>query len=114
MLGRDLAAVASGLDFDAEHLRVASTDERFAVRWGDYVLWGERNERKRLCKLSVDPTCAFDRSALHPLTTQALFRQLAWFMVRPGARKPPTREPFTQDADIVANLDVWGNAPPEP
>ena len=37
----------------------------------------EVGARPRLCEVSVDPTCAYDRSRTRPLVTDMLFRAMA-------------------------------------
>ncbi len=104
--GRDLASLAGGINYDAQRIRVAITNEHYSARWGPYVLLGGVDKRPRLCHLSVDPTCQFDRSGQMPIATQALFRHLVMADRHRGRR--PTREPLSLDSHNAAMLKVWG------
>ena len=105
--GRDLAAVASGFGYSATEPQIATFGDRYSVRWDELVLSGRADAPPQLCDLGLDPTCAFNRRAIMPLATQALFRR---FVQRDVAvRAPPDRrEPVTVDADTAALLSVWG------
>lgn len=105
MRGHDLAAIAEGF-VPAQRLRGAFLDDTYAVRWGQFVLRGKNDERPALCDLSVDPTCAYDHSDLHPRVTLALFRHLAHERIT--GKKPPERQPLTLDSQAAAWLSVWG------
>lgn len=107
MLGRDLAAIAAGAEH-GDQLRVALTSASFSARWGDLVLNGRPDERSRLCRLSLDPTCAFDRTHHSPIAAQAIFRELAWFVAREAGRGVAERQPVTLDSEMAAMLSVWG------
>jgi len=104
MLGRDLHAMASSGVEDVEHIRVATTGDQYSARWGDFVLRGKSGARPRLCLLTADPTCAYDRRHTYPMVTQALSRRLA----ARTSGKPPAREPLTLDSEAAAMLKVWG------
>lgn len=104
--GRELSVVAAGQDIDTHQIRIAWTEERYAARWDHFVLLGATDSAPRLCDFAVDPTCAYDRTALYPYVAHALFRRLA-------ARSTPTaqavvREQVTVDSDLAAMLQVWG------
>jgi arylsulfatase A-like enzyme len=107
MMGRDLAAVAASVDDGTDRLRVAWSDTAWSARWGDLVLLGRANERPRLCLLSIDPTCAYDRTDQYPFAYDAIFQRMAAF--EQGRPKPPDREPVTLDSDAAAMLKVWGS-----
>ncbi len=105
--GRDLAAVAAGLDEDAHRLRVAFSDQTYAARWGRYVLRGKLDGRRpELCDLALDPTCAYDRFEVEPIAGFALFRRFVDVDQRRG--KTPDREPVSLDSETAAMLKVWG------
>ncbi len=108
-LGRDLAAVASGLEPD-RHPQIATLGETYSARWGDLVLSGRAGAPPQLCDLALDATCAFNRREAMPLSTQALFREV---VARDVATRAPAerREPATIDADTAATLSVWGAGP---
>jgi len=106
MLGRDLAALAAAGDVAPEHVRLAVTEDRYSVRWTDYVLHGRFDDRAKLCLLSMDPTCAYDHGDHFPIVGQALFRQLA--RLEAGRRDVPPREPVKIYAETAAMLKVWG------
>jgi hypothetical protein len=106
MHGTDLAAIASGSVEDVQRIRVAITDANYSVRWGDFVLHGEIDKRPALCRLSVDPTCSYDRRHDYPLVWQAMFRRYAAF--ESDSSKAPDRQPLELDAEAAAMLSVWG------
>ena len=106
MLGHDLASIAAGGQRDDQRVRVAILDGEYSARWGNQLIVGAIGKSPRLCDLLRDPTCAFDRGGLSPLTKQALFRRLVAFTVREG--KPIERVPVTIDSDYAAMLKVWG------
>jgi hypothetical protein len=105
MLGRDLIAVLEGIA-PLRRVRAAYTEDDYSARWGRFVLRGKDGKRPKLCHLDLDPTCAYDRSPFHPITTEAIFRSLADFEQQGG--KPAEREPVTMDTDTAAQLSVWG------
>ncbi len=105
--GRDLAAVAAGLDEDTHRIRVAYSEEAYSARWGRYVLHGKLDGRRpELCDLLLDPTCAYDRTAYEPIAAEALFRRFADLDQRRG--QTPDREPLSLDSETAAMLKVWG------
>ncbi len=106
MRGRDLAALAAAGDVEPEHVRLAITEDRYSVRWSDFVLHGRLDERPRLCLLTVDPTCAYDHGVAHPIVAQALFRKLAQMEL--DRRDVPARDPVKLDSETAAMLNVWG------
>ena len=103
--GRDLASLAGGLDYDAQRVRVAFVNDTYSARWADYVLLGTVGERPKLCVLSVDPSCAFDRSDMRPIVTQALFRRVVQLAQQ---ERVAEREPLSLDSESAAMLKVWG------
>lgn len=106
-LGRDLAAIASGLEHPFGEPQVATLGNRYAARWGELVLSGRFDAAPTLCDLAVDRTCAFDRREAMPLAAQALFRRT--IALDAAYRVPASqREPATIDADTAAQLLVWG------
>ncbi len=106
-LGRDLAAVASGLEDSSSEPQIATLDDRFSARWGELIMTGRYDAAPFLCDLELDPTCAFNRRETLPLAAQALFRRI---MTRDQSTRADLqkREPATIDADTAAALRVWG------
>lgn len=106
-LGRDLSAVASGLEDSSADPQIATLDDRYSARWGELIMTGRYDAAPFLCDLEVDPTCAFNRRDAMPQATQALFRRI---MQRDQATRTDAtkREPATLDADTAAALRVWG------
>jgi arylsulfatase A-like enzyme len=105
--GRDLAAVAAdGASPGGEPL-VASAGDARSARWGSLIMV-RTAKGSRLCDVDVDPTCAFDRRPLYPLTSFALDKALA---EREGrvSRPARAREPATIDDETLAALRVWGS-----
>jgi arylsulfatase A-like enzyme len=104
-LGRDLSALASGVDYDLRRVRIARTDRQYSARWGRFVLLGEDEERPRLCDLEIDPICAYDRRHVYPSIAQALFRRLVG---QPSRLPQFNRQPLSLDSEAAAMLSVWG------
>ncbi|WP_232380065.1 sulfatase-like hydrolase/transferase [Polyangium fumosum] len=106
-LGRDLSAVASGLEDSSFEPQIATLDDRFSARWGELIMTGRYDAAPFLCDLELDPTCAFNRRETLPLAAQALFRRIMARdqSTRAGLQK---REPATIDPDTAAALRVWG------
>jgi arylsulfatase A-like enzyme len=105
--GRDLATVAAGHDDDTHRIRVAYGEDSYSARWERYVLRGRLDGRRpELCDLALDPTCAFDRTALAPIAADALFRRFADVDQRRGSAL--AREPVALDSATAAMLKVWG------
>lgn len=116
MLGEDLDAIASYGATSSQRIRAAfigtsdglgAREELFSVRWGDFVLRGTVGKRPQLCLLSIDPTCAFDRTHQHPATAQALFRRLVRFGRKKANPSDGIRLRLTPEQS--AWLDVWGS-----
>ena len=106
-LGRDLSAVASGLEDSSFEPQIATLDDRFSARWGELIMTGRYDAAPFLCDLELDPTCAFNRRETLPLAAMALFRRV---MARDQASRSDLqrREPATIDPDTAAALRVWG------
>jgi arylsulfatase A-like enzyme len=106
--GRDLSAVASGREGIERDPQVAALGDRYSTRWGALVLFGRFGAPPFLCDLALDPTCAFNRREVMPLSTMALFRRTVAFDA--ATRAPASqREPATIDPDTAAQLSVWGS-----
>lgn len=106
-LGRDLSAVASGLEDSSFEPQIATLDDRFSARWGDLIMTGRYDAAPFLCDLEIDPTCAFNRRETLPHAAMALFRRI---MARDQATRSDwqKREPATLDPDTAAAMRVWG------
>lgn len=106
-LGNDLLLVAGGLPGDRQRVRVAFTHDKYSARWGDFALHGEVGKPPALCRLSIDPTCAYDRTHQFPGLTQALFKRLVRFQQQRKVSVERARLRLTPDQS--AWLDVWGS-----
>lgn len=106
-LGRDLSAVASGLEDSTAEPQIATLDDRYSARWGELIMAGRYDGAPALCDMSLDSTCAFNRRDTMPLAAQALFRRVMRRdqSTRVDAQK---REPASIDPDTAAALRVWG------
>ena len=107
MLGEDLAAIARGESYGSQRMRVAFKDRQYSARWGEFALIGMLGEAPRLCHLGLDPTCAYDRTNVHPAVAYAMFRRLVAFGAARG--KPTPREPLELKPDALGWLSVWGS-----
>ncbi len=103
--GRNLSKLVSPKQAFLSSLRFAQVNDQYSVRLGEYVLHGKLNQRPRLCHLSVDPSCAFDRRFALPLVTDMLFRQAAAFV---ASEEPAAGDPIVMDSETAASLKVWG------
>jgi len=91
---------------DAQLVRVAMFEDVYSARWDRFALVGKSGSRPKLCDLSIDPLCVFDRGVDHPIVLRALFDRLVEQEGR--RRQPPAREPVTIDSETAAMLRVWG------
>ena len=107
MRGADLLSIAGGIAPPSQRIRVAVTHELYSARWGDFVLRGSFGKRPRLCWLSVDPTCAYDRTHLAPAVAQVLFRRLV--ASDQGGPRGIERERLRLTPEQSSWLDVWGS-----
>ena len=99
--------------FEGEDLRVATGDDdtrpqlaslggRRLVAWMG-LSWRGGEGREELCLPALDPSCASDQAASHPLASEALRRLLAATTAQPPAPVAPTL-----DGPTVAALTAWG------
>ena len=103
--GADLARVARGDVALAERPLVATRAERFAVRWGPFVLMGSGDRETRMCDLSLDPTCVADVRATSPLALEPLHR---WTIDALATRDRRPSEPIVLDEHSAEALVRWG------
>jgi arylsulfatase A-like enzyme len=104
--GVDLLETARGQVPPNGRSMVASTADRFAVRWDHYVLSGARARETKLCDLSLEPACVTDVRPTYPLALELL--HCAAFDALVGGEARPPREPATIDAPTAAALRAWG------
>lgn len=109
LAARDLGGVASGLVLSADRPLVATAGDAWSVRWGDLVLRQRLGSRAKLCDLSVDESCAFDRREQSPFAARALLRRLARHRFT-AATPAAERESAVVDDETLAALRVWGAA----
>jgi Sulfatase len=105
--GTDLVQVARGTLVPLERPLAATTANRFAVRWGPFVLLGTGDHETRMCDLSLDPTCVADVRATSPLALELLHR---WANKTLTLAKGPSfqRDPVVLDEHTTAALIRWG------
>ncbi len=106
--GRDLAAVASGVALPDDGPAVATSAGLATARWGPFTLRERDRGAASLCEVLADPTCAFDRRALYPLTASALERQLAVREARVQVSSQRGQSVVIDDETLAA-LRVWGS-----
>ncbi len=85
---------------------LATLGLRFSMRWGSFVLSGGPEKEPKLCNLSLEPVCATDVRATHPLATEAIQRE-SWDELMKFPVKP-VREAPQIDAAAAAALKAWG------
>jgi arylsulfatase A-like enzyme len=105
--GVDLARIARGAVAQRERPLTATRGERFAVRWGPFVLLGAGAREARMCDLSLDPTCVADVRATSPLALEPLHR---WAIeaLKPAGSGRATRQPALLDERTAEALVRWG------
>ncbi|MDP9035909.1 MAG: sulfatase-like hydrolase/transferase, partial [Myxococcota bacterium] len=86
--GVDLSRLAQGAVMPPERPLMATNGDRFAVRWGSYVLQGAHHRELRMCDLSLDPTCVADIRGTSPLALEPV-RRLALRALGPSASAWP-------------------------
>jgi hypothetical protein len=102
---QDLGRVAAGLE--SLQPTIATLGDGYSVRWGELVLSGKADAPPLLCDLQLDPSCAFNRRTVLPLSAFALFHRFTELDLAARSHAE-TREPVTLGTDIAAALDVWG------
>jgi hypothetical protein len=111
LTGLDLYARAQGREPLAGHAQVAMLPDRYATRFGSWLLRGQTGAVPTLCALDVDPACVTDAFNRELVAARALWQ--ATFAALSEARRltPPdaSRRPVVLDADTSAALVVWGD-----
>ena len=107
--GQDLQSVASALPPIALEPRVAESGVRIRARWGSLALLLRPDAEPFLCDVVLDPTCAFDRRAIMPLSLDALARGFARRQADLATIPLPTRAAADIDETTAAALRVWGS-----
>ncbi|MDB4942310.1 MAG: hypothetical protein JWP97_1844 [Labilithrix sp.] len=95
-----------------ERPRIATTTTRFSARWSGFVLAGSRDRETKLCNLSLEPDCASDVRATHPLAAELMHalvvRELTASGSTTAAEKFPAVTRVLPDAPTTAGLRAWG------
>jgi arylsulfatase A-like enzyme len=105
--GLDLATVARGALVPATRPLAATRGSRFSVRWGQFVLLGNRDHELRMCDLALDAACVADVRATSPSAFEPIHR---WAVTKLAPVTPPPypREPVVLDERTTAALVRWG------
>lgn len=107
--GSSLFALAESKDRVEGRPRIALSSQKFSARFGDLVLSGAGDRETRLCDLALEPACATDVRATHPLATETLHRRLFDTLAAPqGSKGLPPREEARLDPPAAAALKAWG------
>ncbi len=107
--GTSLFALAESKDRVEGRPRIALSSQKFSARFGDLVLSGAGEKETRLCDLALEPACATDVRATHPLASETLHRRLFDALALPaGIRSLPPREEARLDPPGAAALKAWG------
>jgi hypothetical protein len=77
------------------------------VRWGQFVLLGNRDRELRMCDLSLDVACVADVRATTPLALEPIHRWAVDALAQP-IPTPFPREPVVLDDHATAALVRWG------
>lgn len=104
--GESLNDIVSGRAPPGGRPLVAMMGNEFSTRWGPWLLLGELGDLPRLCQLEVDPSCASDLFADHPIAVSALWRNtFLWASTESRVE----REPVKLERDTRNALVVWGD-----
>ena len=85
---------------------LATARDRFALAWGDFIFAGS-SKRELVCVASLDPACALDTRATHPIAAQALQGQLEKELAEMGASGVIAESP-KPEALTTSALRTWG------
>jgi arylsulfatase A-like enzyme len=105
--GEDLAGLARGALVPSTRPMAATRAGRFAVRWGQFVLVGNRDRELRMCDLSLDVACVADVRSTTPLALEPIHRWAVDALAQP-IPPPFPREPAVLDEHATAALVRWG------
>ena len=105
--GVDLSVLARGALVPSTRPLAATRAGRFAVRWGQFVLLGNRDRELRMCDLSLDVACVADVRATTPLALEPIHRWAVDALAQPTP-PPFPREPAVLDEHTTAALVRWG------
>lgn len=110
--GDDLFRVAAGVEPLAGRPYVATLEDTYATRLGNWLLRGRLGKVPSLCQTDVDPSCLTDAFAEPHHAGFVLWYQTVLSLGRgmPGV-SAAQREPASLDPDTVAALTVWGDIP---
>jgi arylsulfatase A-like enzyme len=104
--GIDLLDLAAGRSPPDPRPFLATLADKFTLRWGTFVLLGQKRRETRLCDLALEPACLTDVRPSYPLAVDVLHGAALDALVTGGT--PPAREPATIDSATSAALRAWG------
>ena len=110
--GEDLFRVASGAESLVGRPLVATLDNRYAAKFGAWLLRGHLGKTPRLYRTDVDPACLSD---VFDQESHAAFA--LWYKTLKALGSPAEgtaalqREPASLDPGTLAALTVWGDLP---
>ena len=110
--GTSLWSVRAGAHTESPAL--ASAGARFSARWGGFVLAGTHERDSKLCNLSLEPECASDVRASHPLAAEVLHAVVHDELTRPLASAPRPSGASPVPAASGATAPPLGSAPAAP
>ena len=88
---------------DEARASLASTSDRFSVRWAGFVTSGVRERETKVCNLSLEADCVSDVRATHPLAAEILH---ALIYAEPD--KPFVAPRSTPSPTEATALKAWG------
>jgi arylsulfatase A-like enzyme len=90
---------------------VAAAGARFSARWGGFVLAGTRDRESRLCNLTLEPDCASDVRASHPLAAEVMHAVVHDELARArDARRPTVTGAPSASGSPPAGANIPGTA----
>jgi len=107
--GTDLYTAASGFEPIGVRPLVATLGNRYAMRLGSWLLFGELGRQPALCELSVDPACIANAAPERPITSRAAWQWTYEAEAEARERRVAEREPASIEPDTGAALTVWGD-----
>ncbi len=104
--GSDLMKLATQIVGTQSRPLLATSGDRFAMRWDRYALDGAKLRETKLCDLQLEAACVTDVRATYPVALDLLHR--AAFDAIAGQPRNVQREPAAIDAATSAALRAWG------
>lgn len=90
-------------------VQLATLGPEYSAFVRPFRLVGHLGQVPSLCRVDVDPACAFDVFDKYPLAGRALWQWTYEAAVKQSSTGVPAREPARIDPETAAALTVWGD-----